>query len=87
MFIQADHWAAYPSANLVRWLTENNRPTNIINDRALRDLLLAGRPSIDLPSRFTISRDIRLSFLKCQDRISKLLQVSSDAQLTSTGLM
>ncbi|KIM54008.1 hypothetical protein SCLCIDRAFT_53965, partial [Scleroderma citrinum Foug A] len=61
-------------ANLVRWLTENNCPTNIINNRALCDLLLAGRPSIDLPSCFTISRDICSSFLKCQDRIGKLLQ-------------
>lgn len=25
-------------ANFVRWITENNRPVNIINDRALRDL-------------------------------------------------
>ncbi|KAG2071640.1 hypothetical protein BDR04DRAFT_1075395 [Suillus decipiens] len=30
-------------ANLVRWITENNRPVNIINDRALRDLLLCPR--------------------------------------------
>jgi hypothetical protein len=62
-------------ANLVRWITENNRPVNIINDRALRDLLLSGRPNIELPSHFTISRDIRASFEKCQERIGKLLQV------------
>ncbi|KAG1777124.1 hypothetical protein EV702DRAFT_1197447 [Suillus placidus] len=44
-------------ARLVQWLTESNRFLNIINDRALRDLLTAGRPSIQLPSCFTISRD------------------------------
>ncbi|KAG1808062.1 uncharacterized protein BJ212DRAFT_1281314 [Suillus subaureus] len=34
----------------------------------------AGRPSIQLPSRFTISRDIKASFEKCSDRIGKLLR-------------
>jgi hypothetical protein len=52
----------------------NNRPLNVINDRALRDLLTAGRPSIDLPSDDTISRDIKTSFEKCWVRIAKLLQ-------------
>ena len=35
-------------ANLVRWITENNRPVNILNDCTLRDLLLSGRPNIDV---------------------------------------
>lgn len=61
-------------AHLVKWVTENNRPLNVINDRALRDLLTAGRPSIDLPSDDTISRDIKTSFEKCRARIAKLLQ-------------
>ncbi|KAG1748947.1 uncharacterized protein EDB91DRAFT_1244750 [Suillus paluster] len=61
-------------ANLVRWITGNNRPVNIINDRALRDLLLSGRPNIELSSHFTISHDIRASFEKSQERIGKLLQ-------------
>jgi hypothetical protein len=67
----------YCSAHLVKWVTENNRPINIINDRELRDLLTAGRPSISLPTNPTISRDIDASFEKCRERISKLLQVSS----------
>ena len=46
-----------------------------MNDRALRDLLLAGRPNIELPSQFTISWDIKSSFEKCQQRIGRLLQV------------
>lgn len=62
------------SAHLVKWITENNRPVNIINDRELRDLLMAGRPSIQLPSNYTISRDINASFEKCQERVAKLLQ-------------
>jgi hypothetical protein len=63
------------SAHLVKWLTENNRPINIINDRELRELLTAGRPSIQLPTNPTILRDIHMSFEKCQVRIAKLLQV------------
>ena len=63
-------------AQLVRWITESNRPINIINDHLLRDLLTAGRPSITLPSWTTISRDIHESFKKCQQCIGKLLQVS-----------
>ena len=64
------------SARLVKWVTENNRPPNIIHDRELRNLLTAGRPTIHLPSRDTISRDIKAAFEKCQDRVAKLLQVS-----------
>jgi len=63
------------SAHLVKWVTENNRPINIINDRELRDLLTAGRPSIQLPGNTTISRDINASFEKCRERIAKLLEV------------
>jgi hypothetical protein len=62
------------SAHLVKWITENNRPANIINDRELRDLLTTGWPNIELPSNNTIFRDIKASFEKCQDRITKLLQ-------------
>lgn len=62
------------SAHLVKWLTENNRPINVINDRELRDLLTAGRPSVQLPTNCTISRDIQASFDKCRERIAKLLR-------------
>jgi hypothetical protein len=55
-------------------VTENNRPTNIVNDRGLRELLKAGRPNIEIPSVWTVSRDIQASFKKCRDRIAKLLQ-------------
>lgn len=38
------------SAHVVKWMTENNRPINIITDRELIDLLSAGRPNIILSS-------------------------------------
>lgn len=64
----------YYSAHLVKWVTENNWPANIINDRELCDLLTAGRPTIQLPSHKTISREIKSSFEKCRERVAKLLQ-------------
>ena len=63
------------SVHLIKRITENNWLINIINDHELRDLLMAGHPSIDLPSTTTISRDIKTSFEKCWERIAKLLQV------------
>jgi hypothetical protein len=61
------------STHLVKWITENNRPTTIIEDRELRELLLTGRPNMELPSATTITRDIRSSFDFCHDRIAKIL--------------
>jgi hypothetical protein len=58
----------------MKWVTESNRPVNIVNDRELCDLLTAGRPSINLPSNDTISKDIDAAFKKCRDHIAKLLQ-------------
>jgi len=65
----------YHSAHLVKWITESNRPTSIVKDRELRELLTAGRPNFEIPSPDTISRDIKSSFDKCRARVAKLLQV------------
>ena len=58
----------------MKWVTESNHPVNIVNARELHDLLIAGRPSINLPSNNTIPKDIDVAFKKCRDRIAKLLQ-------------
>jgi hypothetical protein len=55
------------SAHLIKWLTENNQPINIINDTELQNLLTAGHPSIQLPTNPTISHDIHVSFKRCQE--------------------
>ena len=64
----------YFSAHLVRWITENNQPINIINDHESHELLTAGCPTVELPSNSTISHNIHASFVKCKERITKLLQ-------------
>ena len=58
----------------MKWVTESNRPVNIVNDRELHDLLMASRPSINIPLNDTILKDIDAAFKKCQDCIAKLPQ-------------
>ena len=62
-----------PGAHLVKWVTESNRPVNIVDDR---ELLSAGRPQLEIPSRDILSRKIHLAFSKASERIGKLLRVS-----------
>jgi len=64
------------SARLVKWVTESNRPTSIVKDRELEQLLTAGRPHISLPSDVTVTRDVNACFKKCGERVRKLLKVS-----------
>jgi hypothetical protein len=47
------------SVHVVRWIVGSCRTLHIINDIALRELLTAGRPNINLPSASTIARDIK----------------------------
>ena len=62
------------STHLVKWVTENNCPINIVNNHKLQNLLMASQPSIKLSSNQTISQDISASFLKCHNCVAKLLQ-------------
>ncbi|KAF7349077.1 Dimer-Tnp-hAT domain-containing protein [Mycena venus] len=52
---------------------EANRPFRIMEDRELRELLLAGRPELNIPSRRTIGRDLNAVFDRCSQRIINLL--------------
>ena len=65
------------SAHIVKWVTEDNRPSNIVNNPEPHKILSAGCPHLSIPSPSTVSWDINASFEKCQERISKLLHVSS----------
>ncbi|KAN0113508.1 hypothetical protein V8E52_007666, partial [Russula decolorans] len=68
------HTNAEVCAHLVKWITENNQPVNIVNDRELCELLTVGRPQIRLPGHATVSRDIKACFGICRDRVATLLQ-------------
>lgn len=61
---------------MVRWVSESMRPFNIVEDRGFRSLMKTGRPEYYLPSRFTISRDVKEVFIKVRKRIARVLQAS-----------
>ena len=63
------------SAEIVRWIAENKRPFQIVNDRAFQSLMKTGRPGYHIPSAETVSRDMKRVFVNLRNRISKMLQV------------
>jgi hypothetical protein len=63
------------SAHIVHWLAEANRPFKIMEDRELREILLAGRPELTVPSRRTIGHDLNAAFNRCSQRIVSMLEV------------
>ena len=85
-FCQANILINIPSARLVKWVTESNRPTTIVHDRELEQLLTAGRPHINLPSEQTVSRDVNAYFKKSRERIKQLLKVCSSLNRSITNI-
>ena len=71
----------YFRAEHVRWVCENKRPFSIVRDRAYNNLQKTGRPSYQIPSPETVSRDTRHVFVAVRSRISKLLRVSNVASI------
>ncbi len=63
------------SAEFVRWVSENNRPFQIVNDGRFRSLMKTGRPECYIPSAETLSRDVKNVFVRVRGRIAKGLQV------------
>jgi hypothetical protein len=51
------------------------RPFSVVEDRDFRSLMKTGRPEYYLPSRSTVSRDVKEVFKKVRKRIAKMLQV------------
>jgi len=68
-----------PSTSIVKWVTESNRPANVINDAKLQNIMTAGQPHTIVPSVSTISQDINASFAKCHK--NKMLKVSAKLSL------
>lgn len=53
------------------------RPFSVVKDRGFQTLMKTGRPGYYIPSPATVSRDVKKVFIKCRQRIAKMLQVSS----------
>lgn len=65
------------SVVFVRWVSENKRPFQIVNDPPFRSLMLTGRPESYIPSAECLLRDVKNVFIAVRERIAKMLQVSS----------
>ena len=63
------------SAHIVRWITEANRSTCIIEDREPKGILGAGRPGYHIPGRCTVARDIDAAYERCRERVENMLWV------------
>ena len=55
-------------------MPESNLPASIITDPELIDLLTTGHNHLKVPSPNTVRRDVKVAYVKCHERISKLLQ-------------
>ena len=63
------------SVELVRWVSENLRPFEVVNDRGFQSLMKTGRPAYYLPHAKTVARDVKLVFARTKERIADMLQV------------
>jgi hypothetical protein len=63
------------SAEIVKWVSESQRPLSIVEDRGFQKLMKTGRPTYKIPSRRTVGRDVKHVFKKTRKRIAKMLQV------------
>jgi hypothetical protein len=61
-------------AEIVRWVCESMRPFKIVEDRGFRKLMKTGRLAYYIPSKITVSRDVKKVFVKCCQRIARSLQ-------------
>lgn len=61
---------------IVRWVVENLRPFEIVQDRAFQFLMKTGRPEYYLPHPSTVSRDVKVIFGRARTNIATMLQVS-----------
>jgi len=71
------HTKTEAKAEIVRWVCESMRPFDIVQDRGFRSLMKTGRPEYYIPSRSTVSRDVKQVFVNVRKRISTMLKVSA----------
>jgi len=57
-------------------VAESLCPFTIINDWGLESLMKTGRPEYYLPSKLTVSRDVRFIFVNVRKCMAKMMQVS-----------
>lgn len=63
-------------AEIVRWVCVRVRPFDVVSDEEFHFLMKSGRLDMYIPSPSTVSRDVRLVFIKTRQRIARMLEVS-----------
>ncbi|KAJ7825836.1 hypothetical protein B0H14DRAFT_2596296 [Mycena olivaceomarginata] len=69
-------------AHIVRWVIENHRPLNFVEDREFRLIFSAGRPEFRLPGRCAVSRDLNAAYGRARAHIEALLTVGYNGRLS-----
>ncbi|KAJ3819508.1 hypothetical protein EV361DRAFT_767377, partial [Lentinula raphanica] len=58
-----------------RWVSENARPFQVVQDRCYRWLQKEGRPHQYIPSRETVGRDVKKLYMRSKEKLAEELQM------------
>jgi len=64
-------------AEIVRWVSESNRPFAIMKDQGFQSLMKTSRPNHYIPHPTMVSCDVKKVFARSRRRIAKMLRVCS----------
>ena len=56
-------------------MAQSFRPFALVEDDGFKTLMKTGRPEYYIPSRSTVSRDVKRVFARTRTRVARLLQV------------
>ncbi|KIM56424.1 hypothetical protein SCLCIDRAFT_132771, partial [Scleroderma citrinum Foug A] len=70
------HTREQTKAEIVCWVLESLHPFSVVEDRGFQCLMKTSRPAYYIPSRWTVSHNVRLIFAHTHNCITKMLQVS-----------
>lgn len=59
----------------VKWCAEALHPFRIVRDRGFLRLMKTGRPGYYVPSPSTVSRDVKVVFVRTRSRVARFLRV------------
>ena len=59
----------------MRWVSENLRLFDVVNNRGFQSLMKTGRPAYYLPNLRTVACDVKLVYSQTKERIASMLQV------------
>ncbi|PPQ85854.1 hypothetical protein CVT26_001954 [Gymnopilus dilepis] len=75
-YMARNHTKAEIKVAIVCWLSECIRPFKIVEDCGFQCLMKTGWPELYIPSASTISRDVKIAFVRSCKKIAKFRQTS-----------